>query len=352
MRLRLLSPKAWLSLLLMLQLTQWGCSSSSEEGDELENSDAEEAAEVDGEEGDEGVENEEGEVEEGAESEEGETEEGAESEEGADESMDEDSEATEEDAGEDLTNASQGEESEADLQQIISELNENSAGNEAYAANQAPMSQGAANSQNMVNLATTPAAEAVPMNSAMPANPEVPMSNSMPAESVPMAAPVAVSGSFLPEMGSKMPYIVQKGETLAKISAKIYGSEDKWSDIQTLSSIENADRIFPGDVVYYQLNEQTMAFAQTYESAPRKEVTVAAGETLSTIADRVYGNAKAWKFIWRQNGNIDNPDLLSVGQIVYYVEYKDGELASIKAPAKKYDLSSKSVFVKSVKKIS
>ncbi|MBF0441082.1 MAG: LysM peptidoglycan-binding domain-containing protein [Oligoflexales bacterium] len=125
--------------------------------------------------------------------------------------------------------------------------------------------------------------------------------------------------SGLPELGSKMSYIVQKGDNLATIAKKIYGDMSKWKEIANFTGITNPKLIYPGDVVYYQLTEQTMAFATSYESVTRSEVVVKQGDTLSTIAKRVLGSSQNWKIIWRQNDNIDNPDSLTAGTVIYYV---------------------------------
>ncbi len=124
----------------------------------------------------------------------------------------------------------------------------------------------------------------------------------------------------LPEMNSKMPYIVQKGDTLGKIAKKIYGDQNRWSDIKELSALNNPNRIYPGDVVYYALTAESMAFAQAYELAPRNEIIVQQGQTLANIAAQVYGDSSTWKAIWRQNGHIGNPDRLEVGMVVYYLD--------------------------------
>ncbi|MCY4444789.1 MAG: LysM peptidoglycan-binding domain-containing protein [Proteobacteria bacterium] len=133
------------------------------------------------------------------------------------------------------------------------------------------------------------------------------------------AMPMASSGG-LPEPGSKMHYIVQKGDTLASIAEKIYGDREQWRVIQQLTGMENPHRIYPGDVVYYQLSEQAQAFAAAYENTPKGEVTVEAGDTLSSIAARVYGDSGQWQSLWRANDMIDNPDRLTVGQLVYFVD--------------------------------
>ena len=43
-----------------------------------------------------------------------------------------------------------------------------------------------------------------------------------------------------------------------------------------------------------------------------------AGDSLSGIAERVYGDPTHWVIIWRYNGHIANPDRIEVGQVVTY----------------------------------
>lgn len=137
------------------------------------------------------------------------------------------------------------------------------------------------------------------------------------------SAPAMASGPMvggLPEMNSKMPYIVQKGDTLGKIAKKIYGDMNRWSEIKELSALHNPNRIYPGDVVYYALTPESTNFAQAYELSPKSEVTVQQGQSLANIAAQVYGDSTTWKMIWRLNGHIANPDQLEVGTIVHYLD--------------------------------
>ena len=124
-------------------------------------------------------------------------------------------------------------------------------------------------------------------------------------------------GPGLPEMGSKLPYIVVKGDTLAKIAKQIYGNYKKWKDLANLSKIETPNLIYPGDIVYYQLTEQTTEFAKMYENKPKTEVVVKEGDTLASISRDFYGQKEYWKLIWRQNSKIKNPDVIVVGSVLY-----------------------------------
>jgi len=196
---------------------------------------------------------------------------------------------------------------EGDLQQIISEMN--SGGN-------------------------TAAAEAAPANAA-------PAPEAVPAP----VAPVASASPALPEMGSKMPYIVQHGDTLAKIAQKVYGDTAMWQEIASFSGINNPKKIFPGDVVYYQLNDKTQAFAMAYDSAPRAEVVVQKGDTLASIAKRVLGASSEWKHLWRMNDGIDNPDRIESGMSLVYMTHSAQAQVVEKAKVITAQLKTKSIKV-------
>ncbi|MBC7530341.1 MAG: LysM peptidoglycan-binding domain-containing protein [Oligoflexus sp.] len=178
---------------------------------------------------------------------------------------------------------------------------------------------------------TNPAAAAAPeagfdnlaQNAAPPAQGEAAAAPAAPAAT---GAPVAPG---LPELGSKMAYIVQKGDALGKIAQRVYGDSNKWTEIADFTGIANPKLIYPGDVVYYQLTEKTTSFASAYEGVGRSEVEVGQGDTLATIAGKVLGNSTLWKLIWRQNDKIDNPDKLTAGTKVYYIDH--AKLAEIKS---------------------
>ncbi len=222
---------------------------------------------------------------------------------------------------------------EQDLQQIIEEMN----GANTQLANQAP-AQG--EGQNFDNIGgQAPADNAAPL-AEQGATENISTTPSFPPAA---AAPSGIAaGPGLPELGSKMVYFVQKGDTLAKIAQRIYGDGNKWTEIANFTGLANPKLIYPGDVVYYQLNETTMNFASAYEGMKRNEVQVSQGDTLATIASRVLGNSALWKLIWRQNDRIDNPDRLTAGTTIYYVD--PASVASI-------DVTSNRKMVDATKKI-
>ena len=148
----------------------------------------------------------------------------------------------------------------------------------------------------------------------------------------------------LPEIGSKLVYVVVKGDTLAKISTMIYGSSSMWQKMAALSGIENPNLIFPGDLVYYQLTEAAVSFAEEYESMPKVALTTRETTSLQQIAQQQYGTQANWKHIWRQNAHIVNPFRLNKGTKVTLVAPEalariQRNMAKRKSPAKLTDAS-------------
>lgn len=185
--------------------------------------------------------------------------------------------------------AAGGDGTEGELQSIISDMN---------GAN--PAAPG--------NAAAAPAAVA---------DPAAPVAQaSTPAPSSATAAPSVVG---LPEMGAKMAYVVQQGDTLSKIAGRVYGDMKRWRELADLTGVANPSRIYPGDVIYYALDDSSKAFAHTYESLSRGVTMVQDGDTLATISKRIFGKHRNWKSIWRQNDMIDDPDNLTPGTTIYYV---------------------------------
>lgn len=263
------------ALYLLFGLHLPGCSSQQQSEEELEVTEQ-------GQEGSEEGENAQGEEDE-------QTNQGEEGEEGQQENM-------ENSEGE--NSAEEGNATENDLQEIIQEMN----GQQTADTGEGETAPLQPDAPSTMPANTTPTASTEPSASPMPFQPG--------------GSPAAPG---LPEIGSKMGYIVEAGDTLGKISQKIYGTTGRWNELATLSGMANPSRIYPGDLVYYTLDESAVAFATAYESVQRGTESVQPGDTLATIAQRIYGSSKAWRSLWRHNDNIDNPDILTAGSAVYYV---------------------------------
>lgn len=230
---------------------------------------------------------------------------------GGDNTAGEGNAASNEEAGANTAEAGAGNATENDLQDIIQEMNGQGADAAPAGANAAPLAQDT----------QTPAAPAAPADNAAAAAPAAQPSADVAATPPPFQPGGTSAGKSLPEVGSKMAYVVQKGDTLAKISQKIYGVGNRWNELATLSQLANPSRIFPGDLIYYTLDESAVPFATAYESIARSEEHVNQGDTLASIAKRVYGSSNAWRALWRENDHIDNPDIIPPGSTVFYVAH-------------------------------
>lgn len=114
-----------------------------------------------------------------------------------------------------------------------------------------------------------------------------------------------------------MPYIVETNETLASVQSKIFKDGTNTALQDPVGS--SVAQVKTGDVVYYSYSEATREFTDRYEQRQSNVYVVKKGDTLSGIAKQIYGNFDAWKLIWRYS-NIENPDLISVGQELHYYD--------------------------------
>ncbi len=115
-----------------------------------------------------------------------------------------------------------------------------------------------------------------------------------------------------------MPYYVQAGDNLAKISKKIYGKASQWKKIADLNKLLDANKIYAGDVIYYQLSNDSKIFAEKYESAPKAKIIVKRGDTLTSISRAVFGKSKDWRVLWKENPHIINPDKIKEGVVIFF----------------------------------
>lgn len=118
-------------------------------------------------------------------------------------------------------------------------------------------------------------------------------------------------------------YVVVPGDTLMKISRKIYGSVRQWKQLASQNQLDPARPIFPGDTLVFEKNAQSQAFVENY--AKRDQVKVAKGDTLFKIAEKLYGDGSYWKSIWKMNRDtIKNPNHLAVNQVVMVLPEETG----------------------------
>lgn len=121
-------------------------------------------------------------------------------------------------------------------------------------------------------------------------------------------------------------YVVRAGDTLSAIALAAYGNAGLWRLIydSNLSVIADANLIYPGQsLLIPQLNQVPVGVtpglapgAQTGQGLG--QYTVVAGDSLSAIAQRAYGNGALWWVIYNANAGVigANPSLILPGQVL------------------------------------
>ncbi len=120
-------------------------------------------------------------------------------------------------------------------------------------------------------------------------------------------------------------YEVQAGESLWKISEKVYGTGYNWTDIASANNLANPDYVEAGtkltipsietkeqEQVEQMATKAPQVNQEAMETTP-DTYTVKQGDHLWKIAQDVYADGYKWIEIAQAN-NIQNPDLIEVGQ--------------------------------------
>jgi len=136
------------------------------------------------------------------------------------------------------------------------------------------------------------------------------------------SAPAPVASAPTTVSGDAGHYTVQAGDTLGRIATRIYGTPTAWQQLASANNISAPYLIFPGDDLRFELsNEKAKQFAQKINNVPVKTVTVRNGDTLSGIAEKIYGNSFAWKQLAAQNKDkIQNPHVIGAGLVLSYMD--------------------------------
>ncbi len=122
-------------------------------------------------------------------------------------------------------------------------------------------------------------------------------------------------------------YTVQPGDTLGLISLKAYGASSKWSAISNANKDQLASNP-DGLQVGMTLVIPTILKTDSVLLSPRSSIfpanlnedgtyTVQPGDSLSNIAQKLFGSAWKWKKIYELNKDVlTAPHILKVGQII------------------------------------
>lgn len=138
-----------------------------------------------------------------------------------------------------------------------------------------------------------------------------------PAAATPGWTPTAASFDTAPPIQALVTdetYTVRSGDSLSRIAAAQLGDGDRWPELVDLNPAlaEDPDLIYAGTV---------LRLPDTTASQGMREYTVQAGDTLSAIAERVYGDATLYPLIVQASRHIaqpggvylNDPDVIDIG---------------------------------------
>ena len=134
-------------------------------------------------------------------------------------------------------------------------------------------------------------------------------------------------------------YFARPGDSLSKISKKLYGSSGRVSELKKGNATFASRDVKPGDKVYYNSPHRPTDDARmiTYyeDNGIAPEVYVAqSGDNIRDVANKILNYKGAWKELWASN-SVDSKGELSAGTELRY--WKDG-MAAAAAPTQ--DLAS------------
>ena len=118
-------------------------------------------------------------------------------------------------------------------------------------------------------------------------------------------------------------YKVQKGDHLWAIAEKYYGSGYNWTDIAAENKLKNADAIMEGmelaiPSVPAKLQTMVEPEVQVVSPSPAAQTgkyTTQAGDSLWSVAVKVYADGYQWPKLWQANKDKigSNPDRVETG---------------------------------------
>ena len=131
-------------------------------------------------------------------------------------------------------------------------------------------------------------------------------------------------------------YTIKVGDTLYEIADRYYGNSEYYDEIAEYNNIENANQIKAGDTIKLP---NKIAPNVEYMGNIVQSYTISSGDNLTSICEKFYNdnNYETALKLARYN-NIENPDLIKLGQIINIPPYE--ELQLINAYPYDYEIDS------------
>lgn len=112
-------------------------------------------------------------------------------------------------------------------------------------------------------------------------------------------------------------YIIQPGDTFSSIAIDVYNDEGRWVDIAQANSLVDPTRLKVGQVLRMPGEKQLLSKEEPSPPGPGgiQTHTIRAGDSLSTVADKYYGDPTLWRTIYNFNRDKigDNPNAIQAG---------------------------------------
>ncbi len=93
-------------------------------------------------------------------------------------------------------------------------------------------------------------------------------------------------------------YRVESGDSLSKISEKVYGSQDMWPVIARENKIANPNIIYAGNDLKLPSKEKAQ---EIKTQMSQTSYQVQGGDTLFVIAEKMYGDGSKWVLLDKAN---------------------------------------------------
>ena len=93
-------------------------------------------------------------------------------------------------------------------------------------------------------------------------------------------------------------YTVEEGDSLSKIAEKVYGQQDLWPTLAQVNKITNPNLIYKGSMLEVPSKDK---IGELKTQMTQTTYNVNSGDTLFTIAEKMYGDGSRWLLIAQAN---------------------------------------------------